>query len=456
MRKTSWLGLLALVLAAPAQAEEIRLSRADAHRAAQTALAQGDADAAARIAAVIAAQYPGDARARALLAAAYLQLNQPAAARTQARLSFGHAGADRGLRHETARLAALAAFQQDRPLISKYWLRRASDYAPTPQAARQIAQDFRRVDAADPWQRSLAFAVVPSSNINGGSQSDLLEIDGLSWVGALSPDAQALAGLRATLNARLSYRLAQTSNRQTSIGAHLFASHHRLGPEARSLAPGINGRDFDQHHFGIELSHRFAPASAKGPYDLRAGLSQRWLGGQRYLHSITLGAGKITPVGARMMLDTRLRYDREFTDSARAADAHRVEVNASLSRPLGDGHVITGARLGKFTSERLSNSNDMIGALIRYSPGTWPGGIRASFGLAYEYRHFPDHVILFDRVPGGRKDHGLSAQVEFTLTEAQIMGFAPVMTIGASRTTSNVSRYETRDINMGLSFRSAF
>ncbi len=450
-----WLGL-ALLLAAPVQAGEIRMPRAEAHGAAQAALAQGDADAAAHIAAVIATQYPEDARARALLAAAYLQLNQPAAARAQARLSFGHAGADRGLRHETARLAALAAFRQDRPLVAKYWLRRASDYAPTPQAAHQIAQDFRQVDATDRWQRSVAFSLVPSSNINGGSQSDLLEIDGLPWVGTLSPDAQALAGLRATLNARLGTRLVQTPTRQTDIHAHLFASHHRLSHEARMLAPGLSGRDFDQMQFGIEASHRFAPASAKGPYDLRAGLSQRWLGGQRYLHSLTMGAGKITPVGAQMLLDTRLRYDRELADSPRAANAHRVALHASLSRPLGDGHVITGARLGQFTSDNRSNSHDTFGALIRYSPGAWPGGIRASFGLAYEYRHFPDHIAGMFPVPGGRKDHGLGAQAEFTLAATQFMGFAPVMTIGASRNASNVSRYQTRDINLGLSFRSAF
>ena len=59
-------------------------------------------------------------------------------------------------------------------------------------------------------------------------------------------------------------------------------------------------------------------------------------------------------------------------------------------------------------------------------------------------------------VPGGREDLRGWAGVSAAFTDWSYAGFAPVVSVEASRTDSNVSNYERSALSVGFSLRSTF
>ena len=70
-------------------------------------------------------------------------------------------------------------------------------------------------------------------------------------------------------------------------------------------------------------------------------------------------------------------------------------------------------------------------------------------------QHFRDYVFV-QVVPGGREDLRVFASVNAFFPDYSYAGFAPVVTLSASRTDSNVSRFDTNDLSLSFTFRSTF
>jgi hypothetical protein len=83
-------------------------------------------------------------------------------------------------------------------------------------------------------------------------------------------------------------------------------------------------------------------------------------------------------------------------------------------------------------------------------------GAQLSLSLGLDYRDYDAFDLGLYMAPGGRQDQGISAGITAVLPQVQYMGFAPVLSLDLARRTSNVSRYDSRDLGLGLSFRSAF
>jgi len=440
--------------AAPAQERQITLQEARylAHRSLQG----GDPVTARALALGLLQANPQDADALAVLAASEIALRRPAQARRAAADAFRHAP-DRPLRYHSARLAASAASAQGRQLAAKYWLRRASDQAATRQEQATIAREFRVVDGRDRWERSFSFSLAPSSNLNNGSDSDLLEVDGVPITGFLSGDAQALSGLRATASARLAYRFTPRERSATKLQFQYYGTFNFLSSEARALAPAAQGSDFNFTLAEAAIIHQFLPEGMRGPFDVKLSVSQQWYGGDPLLHGYGLAVGKTMPLGERSSLRAGLSYDREFADDPAATDAQRTTLDLSWRGAVGRGGALSlSGRLTNYDAERRSNAWRGGSISARYAPGWQLGPAQVSFGLGYEYRDYPEHVAGIVVVPGGRQDHGFTAGLDLVLPDLQVMGFAPVMSFQAKKTNSNVSRYEATDLSVGLSVRSAF
>ena len=450
---------LSLPLAANAQESQPtqRITLNQARAIAGQALQAGDAGTSRELALALVQANPSDADALALLAASELQLGRPRAAGQAARLSFGKAQGNKPLRYQSARMAAAASSAQGRQGIAKFWLRRAANNTNDPRATAQIAREFSVVDGRDRWEREFNFSVTPSSNLNGGARTDILEIDGVAGTGSLSGDAQALGGWQAVISARLAYRFQPRERSSTKIQLNYYQSLNWLNDEAKELAPDTEGSEFNYRIVGADLVHRFLPQGARGPYEARIGASQRWYGGEELLHVFSASLSKTTPIGPKNLVYGRLSYDREIADSDRARDADRYGLALSHTMALnGGGSFTQGITYSEFDSMRDNDDHVRAGVNLSYALGRQIGPVKMSFGLGYDWKYYETHVAGLSAVPGGRTDRTLSATVNLLFPDYQLFGFAPVVTFRGSNTSSNVSRYDTRDLSVGLSVRSAF
>jgi len=445
-----------LAWAPPALAQDIQLTVAQARAIAHAALANGDLKTAVLVSEAVVTERPEDAQTRVILAASLIRAGHMKAGGAEARRAFGSAGGNRPLKHEAARLAALAASQQGRQGVAKFWLRRASDFASEQQEA-QLRRDFDAVDRRDKWERAFSFTLAPSSNINGGAESDVLEIDGVPSIGVLSGDAQALSGYRASVSARLGYQLAGSARSRTAISGQYYGTFHKLTDEAQALAPTATGSDFNYSIVALDLTHVMLPEGAKGPYSFGLGTAKRWYGGDELAHSASLSLGKAWRLGDGQSFLGQLRYTREWSDSDRALDAHQYALSGRYGARLGNGgRFQTG--LTVTTSNSDGRSLDYTGQqlTLRYTTPDPLGAVHPTFGLDLGHKFYPDHVAGLTVVPGGRRDTSIGLTVDLVVSGAQMMGFAPVVTLRAATTDSNVSRYETTDLSAGLSIRSSF
>lgn len=190
-------------------AQTLELSLAEGRIAARNAALGGNFPLARDLALALLEANPNDRSALIVLAAVQPRLGDPRAGRAAGARAFGLSKTD-AQRYEAARLTALAAANEDRFTLNQFWLRRAAVHAPTPQAFAQTRENYRGVRARNPFTANLAFSVTPSNNVNGGTDGSCLFIPGLEDIngdpicGLLSGDAQALPGITAAADVRLS------------------------------------------------------------------------------------------------------------------------------------------------------------------------------------------------------------------------------------------------------------
>jgi hypothetical protein len=84
------------------------------------------------------------------------------------------------------------------------------------------------------------------------------------------------------------------------------------------------------------------------------------------------------------------------------------------------------------------------------------GPLTFAFGLGAGYARYPDYSLFIFPVPGGREDRTVFGSIEVTPAGYGIAGFVPVLALTASRTDSNVGRFDREQLSLQLGFRSAF
>ncbi len=389
------------------------------------------------------------------LAQAQKLMGQPTPARRSAAKSYRYA--DQSLhRFEAARLAAGLAYAEERPTLAQLWVRRAAQNAPNAQTERQLASDYSRLRAENPLSFSMQGGIRPSSNVNNGSDMAVQIIDGLPYIGTLNGAAQALSGLDAHIDGRLGYRLRGTKRSRTTMQARMYVRRVALSSGARALAPTARNSDYGTTFAEIGLHHEFVIGNTGATGQAGLSFGQLWAAGARSYDFTRLALGRNWRLGE----NTRLTLDGtvELRKSARDPffDSQVYAVVAGVDHKLRSGDRIGLTLNLRQTESRFFNAGNSS-ATIRasYGFGRQIGPARISAGLTAEYTDYPDFALVFV-VPGGRQDRSLFADMNFFFPDIDYAGFAPNLRISAGRTSSNVSRYETRQFSVSLGIRSKF
>lgn len=432
------------------QTGQIRLTPQDMQATAFAALRDGQSGRALALSEALLLRNEADPVALRVGAQAALNMGETDVARRHGRALFTQAQTNEN-RFVAARLLALTEAQAGRFTRAQIWLRRARQLAPGPDQARAVAQDYQTLRQRNPWRFSVDLGLRPSSNVNNGSASDTFEFLGLTFV--LSPDARQLSGYQMSADGRLSYRLHETANRRTQLhlGAQLL--RHGLSDEARAQAPGfdISLRDMDRLDLGVQHDWRIGADGQPVSAALTYGVTR--LGGTPYAQDWELGLNTQWHLtdNTRAMTGLRLgttHYSRDDTRTRSWAvdlgwhyqldNGHRLNLQSTISDNRSADDPLRDSR-----SHNLRLAYD-FGAL---TPAL-------ALGVAMEHR-WTDYAAS-NIAPQGRADQRLTAQVEIALPQAELYGFAPVATINAYRNRSNVARFETEGLSLGLSFRSNF
>lgn len=463
-RPARTLGRLALLLAlvAPAPAlhaqpagESVTLTLPQVRAAIVAAAARGDRRTVRLLAEGLAGTGKADGQVYYLWAEAEAAAGGHARALEAAKQAYRLAGTDQQ-RFQAAQVAARAAHDGGQTTTAQLWLRRTYEHAGDARTRDAIARDYRTLRAINPLQFRLSFGISPSSNVNNGSESRLNFIDGVPVVGVLSPEAQALSGIETTADLAVGYRLgAPQPTRQITAVARLFTRQVRLSEEARERAPAAGNGDFAFSLAQAGLRAQFAPAAGRR---IGAGLvaGQSWYGGARYYKFGRLEGEWSQTLAPATRLGVAGYAEKRFHDKS-ALTEEIAQIGLSLGHVLPSGGVLRGRVTAQNDNTTgRSRDNHALSVALDWTPARALGPVSLSFGISASYTDFPDYRVGFIAVPGGRQDRTVAAEITVDFDRVDYAGFIPTMDIGLRRTRSNVSRFDTEEITLGLGIRSAF
>jgi hypothetical protein len=453
--------LWALAPAAGAQTiSRLDLSPPEARSLAVQAVLAGDAILAHQLASALVVRDPEDAAALRVLAAVEPVLGRPAAGRAAAAEAWRLSGSPER-RYEAARLAARAALAEDRPGLARWWLRLALLSAPTSDETARTRQDAARLGDMMPWRWDASLSFGPSRNVNGGSETPFNVIEGLPFVGVISVDGRALSGWTGILELSARRRLAESETTRWEAGLKVWARGVTLSDEARALIAAerdpedgpLTGADFSSSLVEASLRHdRLAGRWLLGA-EAAAGLA--WHGGE-LSYGLMRGAAKAArPLGERQGLSFDAFTERRWSeDGDRQADrvGASVEWSVRLERA---GRLAFSLGRGATLSDNRNTASDYWAVQARWTLAEPVGPARLDLRVGAQRTDYPDYAVFFP-VPGGRQDERRWASVEATFADWDVAGFAPVVSVEASRTDSNVSRFDAEGVTVGFGFRSTF
>lgn len=414
-----------------------------------------------------------DSATYAIIALAYAQMDNHKAARKAAAQAYRFTKVKPD-RLQMAELAARSSLREGRPTLTQIWLRRAAINTNDETATRQIAQDYGKVRQLNPWGIRLFGSFRPSDNVNNGSESGLQVIDGVPYIGRLSGADQALSGLVGTIDAAVSYRLNVTKASSTSIGARAYVKRVALSNAAKILAtpsptpldPNTttpSNRGFGSTFAEFSLKHSREIAGSKRNAIANYGLA---LGGSWYGHNTNYYFGRIT-AGRRWNLsdNTQLSFGGVFevrdVPSSTLADSTIVSLTGGLVRHMARGDTL---RFMLTFADTDSDSNQQryksanVRADYQFKDTFGPKSLNAkiSAGLTVGYSDYEAYGFLPVAAPGGRQETFVYADVTAVFKSIDYAGFVPAVTVWAGRKSSNVSRFNTKELSVSLGIQSKF
>lgn len=168
--------------------------------------------------------------------------------------------------------------------------------------------------------------------------------------------------------------------------------------------------------------------------------------------SLTLTDHRKLASGATFRHGLTARYERPTQASRAPARGLQYSVeHAKLARDIGVFR--NAAYVERVFSNDPSKARDSLGLSTSLELMKPVLGTKASFTLGAEMGHYDDYPFL---VPTDRTDKSLFATARFALVKYDFYGFAPEVRIDFGKTWSNISRFDTHTLSIGLGIKSTF
>ena len=444
-------GLTCLSLAFPGLAQETgaRISRDDAREFAITLLRNREPLAAREIAIGLLRADVEDVAALNILGQADLALGRLSSAESAGREAYRLAGDEDLQKFTAAFTVAEDLSRQGKLTAAQLWLRRAGEATEDTRLETAARQVYRGVEAANPWRITGSFSLVPSSNVNNGSEEAAFGI-------LTSAAALPLEGWSLNTAATVERTFRPDASQEFSIGVSARDRRVFLTTEAKNspslgLPPLENG-DFSSSAVDLTFGTRFRPADSKAIYDVRLTASRDWRGGDAYLNSYRL-RGVRSWVSGKQRRSVSLSYARQNRLDSQNLSANIWTLQGTLSFPLEAGSIALDAQISDTSSPSALVANTTVSAGISYGLNEAILGLQPTMSARVTHRDYDDISPLFlER----RVDTEVSLGLSLAAPSISVLGFIPTVGVTASRNSSTVGAYETEQIGLNFGYRSNF
>ncbi|MCH2075629.1 MAG: hypothetical protein MK180_01925 [Rhodobacteraceae bacterium] len=442
----TWLAFAAPVVSQDAGA---RISRADAREFAITLLRNREPLAAREIAIGLLRADVKDVAALNILGQAELALGRVEAAEAAGREAFRLAGDEDLQRFTAAFTVAEALSRQGKLTAAQLWLRRAGEATGDERLENAAKQVYRGVEAANPWRITGSLSLMPSSNVNNGSEEAAF---GLLTSAAALP----LEGWSLNTSATVERTFRPDASHEYTIGVSARDRRVFLTTEAKNSPmlglPPLENDDFSSSAASLSFGTRFQPADSKAIYQVRATASRDWRGGGAYLNSYNLLSAR-SWVQGRQRRNVSLSYTRQNRLDSDNLSANIWTVRGGLSFPVENGSIAFDAQLSDTTSSSPLVAHTSISAGTSYGLNEPIFGLQPTLSARLTHRDYDDISPLFlER----RVDTEVSLGVDFAAPGISVLGFIPTVGVTAMRNSSTVAAYQTEQIGLSFGYRSSF
>lgn len=359
---------------------------------------------------------------------------------------------DRNARFIAARLTARGHAELGQDTRSQIWLRRARQFAPNPQEAAAIANDYRFLRNRNPWSTTLRFGITPSSNINNGSANETTTLFGFLENSQLSGDARALSGFEVSAGFSSRYRLNADDVSGTFLDLDGQTRTYIMSDDAKAQAPDANGSDFADTSLGFGITHRRILSEGANPTTFNARLGQNWYSGDPYTRTLDVRASHnwtINPtdsIGASITAQERRGLQEQLPTRT-----YGLNLNWGHGFANGD-RVQLGAGYSTANSDDFNNESVGRSVSASYDFAQAVSGLRFGVGMTISDRNWDLYTIA----GGAREDKTAAARVRVTFTNIEYFGFQPVVNFEATRTHSNVELFDRDYLRVGFDLQSSF
>jgi hypothetical protein len=454
-----WIALLILGLqgASPLAAQS-RVSPEQATALAGQLLSQGQPRAARALALGLLQRDADDMRAHLILSRAERDLGNFKQAEDAGKQAWRLADAE-AARFSAAMLIAQSLVAQKSHNRSQIWLRRAAQTAPNERAKARAIKDLRRIRSQNPWSYNLRFALKPSSNINNGSNADVVVIGGIPL--ALSGSSKALSGLGLTLGGDVEYRKNLSRTSALRFGVDVETRLYRLSEEAKSIAPDAKGSDYDFNSGKLHVAYDTASDNGRQLQSFEAQIGHYIYGGAPLSNLLWLKynrvqrreGGVLQTISLTGEVNSRLDTHARDTGklSATFSRAHTTKGGARFSWNLTGSatNLIGDPKFGRPTDL----ANNAIGGGVSY---TWAKPIltaRTRFSVQYEGQIFDTSRYVAGEQ---RQDHRGVVTLSMFFKDYEYYGFAPNLDMTYERKYSNAELFAVDSFAVNLGIRSSF
>lgn len=452
---------IALIGSTAAAQSTVDLSINDASNLARSALFSGDPQVALQVANAILEKQPDNRDALLIVAAAAPQLGNPEAGwRAGARAWRLSETSDK--KYEAARVTALAAANGEWFTLSTIWLRLALLHTPNDTERDRTLTDARAVQRRNPWTIGLSGSVVPSNNVNSGSEEE-------SETGTFSRDAKALEGVRASLNLSTQYRLNETANSRTVVGLRYQLSRVSLADDGAVNTTNLAGeptsfvRNANFATDYTELSFGHIQALEAGTVGFNLAVGSFAVGGDPFYDFYRIAANRQFPIAEDLSLRLSAQREIQNYESSGITQTRRTTLGTTLSYRLPGGNQIAGS-LGHLSSESPSNNFVFDEWSLRgiYSWAEPIGPISLSVNAGLKVADYPSYTVARNvgntirSVTDERQDVTFTYGANIGFPDVEFAGFVPGLAITGSVAESNVARFERNTFSVGFTLSSSF
>lgn len=440
-------GLLLWLFCAGAALAQATLAPDDARLAAAKLLSAGHPQAAFDITTVLIRRDPGDAASLIVHAQALRTLKNYGGAQAAGRQAW-RAADTKFEKYGAALAVAQALSSDDRKTRAQFWLRRAAQVAPTERMRARAVRDYRFVRTTNPWSVNFSFGINPSNNVNNAPRDNTLVLGGLIFT---DTSAVPISGFEIQSDALLRYNFSEEQKSRYYISLRLTESHVVFTDD--TIPVGADASDFSFRRLETQLGRDFIAGPGKPRQTVSVSVGRLWTGGSVLADELRFSWSQMY----KRPKNRDFTWVAEIGYSDRKDNSIRSGVTATLrgkwSRSLASGDRLSwDAAIGRSDTDSASNTHSNLSLGVQYTLAKPVLGAQVHLALSNQFSRYDDPLYG----PAPRSDEKTSISGSLLFVDFDTYGFAPKLTLEASQTNSNVTRFETRNFGLNIGFQSLF